>query len=238
MYSYNADISYSQCDCDGKLKLWNLANMFQDCSMKHSESLHVGMKELFEARKVWVLSRWQIVIDRLPDVGQNVMVGTWPTDFNRCIGTRNFVMKDDSGSIIACADSTWAFIDIDSMKPAKVGGRLTDAYTTETGLDMPYDRSRILTENMSEGKAGSFVAGKRYMDTNNHMNNAQYIYKAMEYIPEDMDVAQVRVEYKMSVMRNARVFVRTYSDDDRKYVVTFNNENDKIYALMEFTGRA
>ena len=70
------------------------------------------------------------------------------------------------------------------------------------------------------------------------MNNAQYIYKAMEYIPEDMDVAQVRVEYKMSVMRGAEVSVTVYTDNDKKYVVAFNDENDKTYALLEFTGRA
>lgn len=238
MFAFDTDITYSLCDCDGKLKIWNIANLFQDCTTKHSNSIGVGLENMLKGGKMWVLSRWQIVINDLPRIDQQVKVGTWPTDFNKCLGTRNFVIRDENGNNMVCADTTWAFVDINNMRPVKAEGPLVEAYTIEPPLDMPYDRDKISLEGLEQTYLGKFYAAKRYMDTNNHMNNAQYIYKAMEYIPEDMEIAQIKVEYKLSIQHNAEVEVKVYTDNHKKYVVAFNIENGRTYALMEFTARA
>ncbi len=249
MYAYNAEIRYSECDRNGRLKVWNVANHFQDCSIKHSQSLHAGVEELLAARRAWVLARWQIVIDRLPTVGENIRVGTWPTEFNKFIGMRNFVMEDSAGQRIAWADSAWAFIDIDNMRPARAQGFLVDVYTVEPPLDEEYDRSKIKVCGELSGE-DSFVAGERYMDTNGHMNNGQYIYKAMEYLPAGMEIRQIRVEYKTAILCDTKVGVKVYScakpssdgcvaeavPDPQRVVVVFCDENDKNYALIEFSG--
>lgn len=60
-------------------------------------------------------------------------------------------------------------------------------------------RWNMLRENKTVGKAilvDTFPVRKYHIDTNNHVNNCQYVQMAMEVLREDMRIRQVRVEYK------------------------------------------
>ena len=81
MYSFESRIRYSETDSDGRLTLLSLMDYFQDCSTFQSEDLGVGLSFLRERKVVWVLSSWQIAIERLPEMGERVSVGTFPYDF-------------------------------------------------------------------------------------------------------------------------------------------------------------
>ena len=51
------------------------------------------------------------------------------------------------------------------------------------------------------GENGSrFAVRKYHIDTNEHVNNCQYVQMAMEYIEHAGDIRQVRVEYKNSAV--------------------------------------
>ena len=66
MYSFDSKIRYSECDSEGRLTLAALLNYFQDCSTFQSEALDVGIEYLKEKHLVWVLSFWQIEVERYP----------------------------------------------------------------------------------------------------------------------------------------------------------------------------
>ena len=50
------------------------------------------------------------------------------------------------------------------------------------------------------GDAGTLCRGDAASDSNHHVNNGQYIHMAMEYLPEDFAVGQMRAEYKKSAL--------------------------------------
>ena len=72
-----------------------------------------------EHQKAWVLSFWQIVIERRPKLGEEVTVETFATGFDGLYGTRNFVMTDAKGSKIAYAYSIWVFMDLKKGRPVR-----------------------------------------------------------------------------------------------------------------------
>jgi len=78
MYGYQARIRYSELDESGHLKPEALLDYFQDCSTFQSEDLGVGIEYLRKKNMVWVLSSWQIIVDRYPVLGEVVTVGTQP----------------------------------------------------------------------------------------------------------------------------------------------------------------
>ena len=94
MYSFKSKIRYSETDSRGRLSLEALLDYFQDCSAFQSEALGVGFYPLQERGLAWVLSYWQIVVDRFPDFYEDVETGTYPYNFKGCFGQRNFFMKD------------------------------------------------------------------------------------------------------------------------------------------------
>ena len=79
MYAFDSRIRYSEIDYDEKITLPGIINYFQDCSIFHSESIGFGVSRHKEEERGWVLSGWQIVVERYPALGENVKVCTWPT---------------------------------------------------------------------------------------------------------------------------------------------------------------
>ena len=103
MYSFNSKVRYSEVGEDKKLSLNGIINYFQDCSTFQSEELKVGVDVLEELHRVWVLSSWQIVVERYPDLCEEITIATWPCYFQSFCGYRNFVMKDRKGQMLAYA---------------------------------------------------------------------------------------------------------------------------------------
>ena len=136
MYTYQTRIRYSELDETGHLKIEALLDHFQDCSTFHSEDLGLGVNYLKKQHMVWVMSSWQIVVERYPELGETVTLGTAPYDFKGFIGYRNFLMKDGEGNGIACANSIWSLIDTESGRPVKPNAEMLEKYVLETKLPL------------------------------------------------------------------------------------------------------
>ena len=87
MYSFNARIRYSEVGGDRKLSVPGIVNYLQDCSTFQSEDLKMGIDYLEKNRRAWWLSSWQIVVERYPQLGEEIVVSTWPYCFKECTVT-------------------------------------------------------------------------------------------------------------------------------------------------------
>ena len=76
-YSFTSRIRYSEIGEDGNLTLPGLINYFQDCSTFQSEAIGEGVAELKKRGCAWVLSAWQIHVNRYPSIGEEVKITTW-----------------------------------------------------------------------------------------------------------------------------------------------------------------
>ena len=110
-YSFESYVRYSEIGEDRNLTLNSVINYFQDCSTFQSEHTGVGIEYLQEKNRVWVLSSWQIVVDRYPKLCEKIKITTWPYAFKRFLGSRNFTMEDESGATVAYANSLWTYGD-------------------------------------------------------------------------------------------------------------------------------
>lgn len=233
-YQWKQRIRYSEVDGERKLTIPNLVNYFQDCSTFQSEELGVGCEYMEEHQKAWVLSFWQIVIERRPKLGEEVTVETFATGFDGLYGTRNFVMKDKDGECVAYANSIWVFMDTERKRPAKPTEKDIEKYELEPALHMEYAPRKITLPETWEEKQSFFVQ-KSEIDTNGHVNNSRYIQMAMEVLDEDMAVEQIRVEYKKSALYGDEIFPKIYSEK-RKVTIKLCDAEDKPFAVVELTG--
>ena len=99
VFEFDAHIRYSEVDHRGLLKLPALIDYFQDCSTFQSEALGIGMAWLKEQRRAWVLTHWQIVIDRYPALAEPVSVGTFASAFKGLTASRYFYLRDRTGAL-------------------------------------------------------------------------------------------------------------------------------------------
>ena len=230
-YEFEARVRYSEIGHRGTITIPALINYFQDCSTFHSETVGLGMEHLRQEKKAWVLSYWQIVVGRCPKLCEKITVGTFATEFKGFFGNRNFYMKDEAGNVTACANSIWVFMDLEKGRPERPCAEHIEPYGIGEPLDMPYEDRKI--EPPAESMDGEPFPVRRYhIDTNEHVNNCQYVQMAMEMLPGDINVHQLRVDYKKSAVLGDMIFPKV-SEEAEWTVVELCDEIGKPYAVVE-----
>lgn len=239
MYSFNSRIRYSETDSKGKLSLEGLLDYFQDCSTFHSEDLGLGVEYLKENKMVWVLSSWQIEIDRFPNLAENVSIGTFPYDFKGCFGYRNFFLADENGGYLAKANTMWTLLGTENFRPLHPTEIMLKQYVLEEKLPMDNVGRKIA---MPEGAVEQepVVVRKQHLDTNNHVNNVQYVCMAMDFLPEGFTVSKMRAEYKKQALLHdvliPYVACEKGENDWEKWIVSMRDTKGDIYVNVEFEG--
>lgn len=232
MYSYKSRIRYSELDETGHLRLESLLDYFQDCSTFHSEDIGLGVEFLKERHLVWVMSSWQIVTERFPRLCETVTVGTAPYEFKGFVGFRNFLMTDEEGNRLAVANTIWSLLDTRTGKPVKPSEDMMKGYVLEPKLDMDYAPRRIqIPEDMM--KRDAVQIRTHHLDTNHHVNNGQFVRIAIDALSENVQVRQLRAEYKKQVMLGDVLIPYTKKMEDGKYVIVLKDEEDNICCTVE-----
>ena len=230
-YEFECRVRYSEIDHRGTMTLPALINYFQDCSTFQSEAIGLGMDRLKHDKKAWVLSYWQIIVERYPRLCEKITVGTFATEFKGLYGNRNFYMKDEAGKQIACANSIWVFMDLEKGRPVRPSAEHIEPYGTCEPLDMPYEDRKIALPEQSE--AGEpFPVRKYHIDTNEHVNNCQYVQMALEMVPGDIQVQQARVDYKKSAVLGDMIYPKLSKEQERT-VIELCDAGGKAYAIRE-----
>lgn len=232
MYTFNSQIRYSECDSRARLTLAALLNYFQDCSTFQSEALGVGGEYLKENNLVWVLSSWQIVVARYPRLCEEVEIGTFPYAFRGCFGYRNFLMRTAGGENLAWANSLWTLLNLEQQTMAHPPEEVKQAYELEEKLPMDYASRKIAVpgEGMFEEP---IIVTKHHLDTNNHVNNGQFVDMAMNSLAADFAIGQMRAEYRMQAHLGDELIpyvVRTPG----LCIVSLQNREGAPYAVVEF----
>lgn len=231
-YSFNSRVRYSELGESSCLSLPGVLDYFQDCSTFQSESIGQGMKILRDRGRVWVLSAWQVVIERYPCMGEDIVISTWPYEFGGFKGLRNFTMDTADGERLAYADSYWTYLNLEKGFPVKLTEADTRGYILEQKLDMEYAPRKIaLPEHFSA--AEPFTVQQHHLDTNHHVNNCQYVVMAEDYLPEGFTVRRLRVEYKQQA-RLHHVINPRYAVEEDRVVILLEDDNNKPYAVVEF----
>ncbi|MGI6095122.1 MAG: acyl-[acyl-carrier-protein] thioesterase [Lachnospiraceae bacterium] len=231
-YSFDSRVRFSETDEDRKLTLNSIINYFQDCSTFQSELLGDGFLQLREQERVWMLSSWQIVIDRYPKLCEPITVSTWAYDFRHCFGSRNFTLDMEDGSRAAYANSLWVYVNTRNGKPEQIPEALFDLYKPEERLPMEYAPRKIAVPKDCQ-TLESFPVRLHHLDVNHHVNNGQYIEMARELLEEDFPVHQMRAEYKKQAKLGDMIVPKMYRDDSTT-VVVLSDTDDQPYAIVEF----
>ena len=233
MYTFDSRIRYSEVSSDSKLTLLSLLNYFQDCSTFHSEDIGVGLTYLKKRHMAWVLNFWQIDIERYADLCEHVTIETHPYDFKACLGFRNFSMTGQDGSRIAVANSLWTLLDLDTMGPARPPEDMISAYQKEPKADMEYlpRKLKFTGEGTSEEP---ILVREHHLDTNNHVNNGQYVMMAYDFLEEGSVVKRLRVTYQKSAVLQDLIYPVVYRQQDGSIGVSLNTEEGTPYSQVEF----
>ena len=233
MYSFESRVRYSEIDSQGKLSIHSILNYLQDCSTFQSEQLGVGIECLKENYMVWVLSFWQVDILKYPVLGEEIEIGTLPYEIKGFLGYRNFFIRNKQGEMYVKANSLWTLVDTENGRPKKVPQMFIDLYGAEPKIEMEYLERKFAAPQGEERRESSFVVKRHNIDTNDHVNNAQYVSMAMDYIKEPEQICRLRAEYKKSALLNDTIYPVVTNGEKCEYV-SLCDEDGKAFANILF----
>lgn len=208
MYEFDSRVRYSELAEDKKLSLVSIINYFQDCCTFEAEDNGIGLAWLAEHHTAWMLTGWNIKINRRPSYGEHIYIRTWACGFRFFVGERNFTIRTDDGEILIYAYSKWAYMNTEKNYPERnVPQKELDAYGMAPQMEADFRKGKIkLPEDMKAGRPITVTAGN--LDTNHHVNNAEYMELAMTAASEYLNshslvgsaslgnVVEIRSEYK------------------------------------------
>lgn len=234
MYELNSKVRYSESNAKSELTYHALLNYLQDSSTLHSEELGESGTQLLEKNMAWILSFWQICIEEMPRLSEDICVKTWPYSTKGLFGLRNFCVENAKGDKIVKANSIWVLIDPRTGRPLRITDEVASHYPDEPKLEMDYCDRKVAVPEVYEEKEG-IVVPKYFIDTNNHVNNAKYVMLAEQYLPENFKVKEIRVEYKIAAVVGDMMVPRVTTKEN-EVTVAFVTTAGQLYAVIQFLG--
>ena len=105
--------------------------------------------------------------------------------------------------------------------------------TFDPKYDMEYLDRKIVVPKVEALNSEPITVMRDDIDYNKHLNNAQYIRMACEYLPTDYTPQRIRVEYKKPAKLGDSLYPQLIRQDNKIFVLM--NSIDATYAVIEFT---
>lgn len=240
MYTFKSKVRFSETGKDSKLTIPHLISYFQDCSTLHGNEAGLGREKLIKMDRAWFLSSWQIVINSIPKIDENIEVETRVYEIKGFYGLRNFILYNAAKEVCAYANSIWFYVDTKKGKPVKYEQEEGTGFEIDEEFPMEKaDRKIVIPENVEKIViADRLKVRESHLDSNYHMNNREYVRIALDFMPERFeinDIRQIRVEYKKAaVLDEIMIPVYYFDTENKKIFVSLENEAGENFAKVEF----
>ena len=76
------------------------------------------------------------------------------------------------------------------------------------------------------------MVARHHIDTNHHVNNAQYVEMAREAIPEGLVIKEIRADYKKAAVLGDVLTPRVSVAQDREWTVVLEGSTGEICAVV------
>ena len=199
MYSFSSHVRYSECDEHARLGIVALMNYLQDTNTFQTESLGLGLDHMARNHFAWLLAAWQIEIDRLPHFCDPITVSTWCYEMKRTYSLRNYTMSGPDGVPFVRADAIWFTFGLDEGRPIRIPKSEAVYLESEPRLDMPPTKRKLKAEGPYREGAPIAVT-EQHLDTNRHVNNAQYVLMALNSLDKEFVPHRICVQYRRQAL--------------------------------------
>lgn len=237
VYSYIIDAYLS--DFRGKATLPMIGGFMLQAATRHAEERGFGYSVMTSNRRVWVLTRMNIVIDEYPTNDTQIKVHTWITSVNKLFTERCFAFEDMQGNYFGYARSLWASIDIDTRRPTNVLDLegLAD-YVIEKDCPITPAGKIALSKDMLQNEDATFIVKYSDIDINKHLNSIKYIEHFVDIFPLDMykerEIKEFEINYITEAVYGTKLEIWEKTIENNRFVLEMK-DTDKAVCSSRIT---
>ena len=224
-YEKSYIVKSSDVDSTKKMRITGIMNVLQDLAVMGAEILGFGKDKVLDKGYLWVFSKLEIKIFRLPDYLEEIELITYPNQTMHFIYPRTFEFKDKDGNILIKATSLWCLIDKETRKLLS---------PKETGVNpisqIKVDKISPINVFPTELKEKRRV---RYsdLDINNHLNNIRYLEYILDLFDSNFicekDIKKINMVFHQEIKENEIVYIN--ASPNNSYFYFSINEDKKVF---------
>lgn len=217
-----------QIDPFGKLRWSALGDLMQEVAWKHADSRDFG-QSLFDRGFMWVLSRMQIKVHRMPSWGDHIVVKTAGRGIDKLFALREFLVEDDKGNVIAESMSAWLLLDVKSKRPQRPNHVLPPELFSENP-----EKGLLPGKLESPGeieKSSQLTVRPFDLDMNNHVNNVSFIRWVEDFcISEGIVFSDFLINY-LTEAKLHEVISLSLSKSDRIFLLSGASHSRPVFMV-------
>lgn len=164
-----------EVDFNCELRLPALFDHLQDVAWEQAEGMGCGWQALQQQGWLWVLSRIDLQVLRLPRWTDTVRLYTWPRGIDGVFALRDFELQTPGGDVLAQATSSWLVLSAQSHRPMRIASLFAERkFVEQSTLGRNADRLVLPADASPEATDEQHVV-LGDIDMNQHVNNVRYI---------------------------------------------------------------
>lgn len=171
IYEMPHEVAYYECDLYGTMTISMLVAVAIQASEKQSALLERGTEYIHSRGLNWIITDYDLSINRVPRVGEELIFRTEATAYNRFFCYRNFWVFDAAGEELVKIETVFALMNQSTRKISRVEEEIIAPYESEKMTSIKR-MSNIIP--VSQGEEMIFQAQFYDIDENKHVNNAVY----------------------------------------------------------------
>ena len=198
-YQMKMKIPFDMADMNGHIKLPDVILLSLQVSGMQSIELGVSDKAILENYNlVWIITDYDIEVDRLPRFAEEITIETEALSYNRLFCYRRFTIYDETGQELIHMMATFVLMDRDSRKVHAVEPEIVAPYQSEFNKKLIRGPKY---ESLGEPISKDYHVRFYDLDMNGHVNNSKYldwIFEVMgadfltQYIPKKINLKYVK----------------------------------------------
>lgn len=215
---YKEKIFINSCEVDKyqDLSMPSIFRICQEIAAFGAEDIGLGKKITTDVGKLWVLTRVDVEVNKLPRYYDEVIVKTYPKDAIKFIFPRQFRFEDKKGNVYLKASAAFMVIDQTSRQMLiKPFDKLPKGESCNDELPFP---KKVMEEDVEH------IYSKKIrfsdLDLNGHMNNVRYIESICDLFDSkylsDHYISSFTINYLSEVHEGETLDI--YSNVDRTFI--------------------
>lgn len=183
IYRTDYKIPFYETDKKGNAKLPHLLSHCLQISGFQSAELGVSDENIFDRYGlVWVITDYEITIDRLPKYAEEIIIETEAISYNKLFCYREFRLFDQTGQKLMTLFCSFVLLDFNSRKVTPVPEDVVAVYGAEKIKKMLRGPKYPTLDHPVEKP---YHVRYLDLDMNGHVNNAKYLEWMYDVLPVD-----------------------------------------------------
>lgn len=223
------------------LSIPSLFRILQSSATTGAEEIGAGKEATTDKGYLWVLTRMEIRIQRMPTFMEKIKVSTYPSEQLGFFYFRHFFAKDERGSDLFRVASTWALLE-EKTRKVVLHSPFSFPFPKETH---PNELGR--PEKLRAPEKGLTPAYQREItysmcDLNGHLNNVRYLELAVDAKSREFyaghQISRILINFEKEIQEKEKVdiFIEEENDDSFLVVGRVNGE-DRFLTQFDFAKR-